>query len=234
MPSVATVTNLCCGVVACAFAVEGLAELGALMIVLAVLFDSVDGALARKLDVASDFGMELDSLADVISFGIAPAMLVGTLISAEFELFGWGLALLFPVCSAWRLARFNVESRSDLDSHADFSGLPTTGAGGAVAAVVLVHAGLAEHGMGVFINLLPCLMVLLAVLMLSRLPYRHIGPILSRMPLPMAMLWSAMLILGAIVWRYELVLAGVFWAYVLSGPAEAVKEKIMASHHARP
>ena len=219
---------------ACAFAVEGAGGLGALMIILAVLLDSVDGALARKLDVASDFGGQLDSLADVISFGVAPAIVVGTLLPGEFEFLGWGIVTLFPVCSAWRLARFNVQAQPAGMEHADFTGLPTTGAGGAAAAAVLVHLSLAEKGFMLGVSALPPFLVLLAFLMVSRFPYKHIGSLLSRLPLTVALAWFAVLMVAALLWHYEIIFAVVFWGYALSGPAATVGEKIMASHQAGP
>ncbi len=234
MPSLTTCTNLGAGVFACAFAVEGAVGLGALMIIVAVLLDSVDGALARRLDVASDFGGHLDSLADVISFGVAPAVVVGVLVPEEFEFLGWGLVTLFPVCSAWRLARFNVQSQPSGMEHADFTGLPTTGAGGAAAAAVLVHLSLADQGFTLGVSALPPFLLLLAFLMVSRFPYKHIGSLLSRIPLSIALMWCAVLMAAALLWHHEVIFAVVFWAYALSGPAATVGEKIMASHQAGP
>ena len=233
VPSFATLGNLCAGVFSCALAVEGAPGLSALLIVLAVLFDSVDGALARKLGVTSDFGGQLDSLADMVSFGVAPALLVGVMLPEELKLLGWGLVLVFPMCSAWRLARFNVRQVSD-GPHGDFTGLPTTGAGGAVAALVLVCLSLSEGGINLGLHLLPWLLLVLSFLMVSQFPYKHVGTVLALLPLPLKLLWSALLILAAVVWRYELVLTVVFWSYVFSGPAILMREKIIPSHQAQP
>jgi len=234
VPLLATLGNLWAGALSCVLAVEGIWELSALLIIFAVLFDSVDGALARRLKVTSDFGGQLDSLADMVSFGIAPALLVGAMIPEGFRGPGWALVLTFPVCSAWRLARFNVLHQGAEVAHADFDGLPTTGAGGAVAALVLTVVELSGDGAGAILHLLPWLLVVLSFLMVSQFPYRHVGTVIARLPLPVTLLWSALLILAAVVWRYELVLLVVFWSYVFSGPAILMREKIIPSHQVHP
>ncbi|MCK4374424.1 MAG: hypothetical protein KAX19_03815, partial [Candidatus Brocadiae bacterium] len=129
-----------------------------------------------------------------------------------------------------RLARFNVRHQTAGVVHADFDGLPTTGAGGAVAAWVLVGLGLSESGLSPSLLLLPWLLPILSLLMVSQFPYRHVGSVIARLPLPVTLLWSALLILAAVLWRYELVLLVVFWGYAFSGPAILMREKLIASH----
>jgi len=232
MPSVATLGNLVAGIMACGLAVEGYPVGAAFSIVLAVVLDYLDGSLARRLGVSSDFGRELDSLADMVSFGVAPAILVGSVMpeGPNFLWVRWTLIACFPLCAAWRLARFAVPKLGESCGHGAFSGLPSTGAGGAAAAAVLLYVGLAPEGYGAAVHLLPGLMVLLGFLMISEFPYTHMGTVVGRLPRPVAVCATLVLGLICMLWRYELVLGVLFWSYVLSGP---VADRLTALHHAR-
>ena len=155
LPTLLTLGNAACGFGAITFAAKVGPEsaagneffIAALLIFLAMLFDMLDGSAARWTQQTSDFGAELDSLCDVISFGIAPAFLMlqftradhtfGSQLTAPFaDLYHprllWVIGVLFVVCAVLRLARFNVETDED-DSHAFFSGLPSPAAAGTVA-----------------------------------------------------------------------------------------------------
>jgi len=232
LPSIATLANVAAGVVACAFAIEGRPDLGGLMILAAVLMDSFDGALARSLDVTSDFGAELDSLADVISFGVAPAVLVGSLLPEHDRDLGWALITVYPLCAAWRLARFNVAQSDAEEGHGDFVGLPSTGAGAATATAALIYVRSWEHGIPVPAMVLPCLMMLLGALMVSRIPYKHAGTIISRMNHAVAVICAAAFVAASLLWEYEFVFGALMWAYALSGPLATATHKIRAVHHA--
>jgi len=232
MPSVATLGNLVAGVLGCAFAVEGYPALSALMILVAVFLDCLDGSLARRLGVASEFGCELDSLADMVSFGVTPAVLVGSLMPEGPHLVWvrWALVACFPICAAWRLARFMARRRAERYPEGSFVGLPTTGAGGAVASAALVYLNLAPDGFEAGVHLLPGLMVVLGFLMVSEFPYLHVGTVLGRLPRPVALFSLVAVVLTCMFWHYELILGGLFWSYAFSGP---VADRLMALHHAR-
>ena len=113
-PTLATVGNLMCGFSALAAAGAGKFEHAAWLIIIAMLFDAADGRLARMTRTASEFGAELDSLADIVSFGVAPAFLAHYYtifrLPGLSEKFAWSASALFVICAALRLARFNVES----------------------------------------------------------------------------------------------------------------------------
>jgi CDP-diacylglycerol---serine O-phosphatidyltransferase len=149
LPSIFTVANLLCGYYAVLATLEGsVADMdnAAKAIGFAILFDSLDGRIARALGANSDFGREFDSLADVVSFGIAPAFLayawgVRNLPLSEagqvihiYQL-GWLVSFFFVVCCAWRLARFNVQGMASGGS-GFFVGMPTPAAAGMIAATV--------------------------------------------------------------------------------------------------
>jgi len=108
IPNLATVIALCLGLSAIRFALLGEFKFATVAILVAALFDAMDGRLARLLGAASDFGAELDSLSDFISFGVAPPVVIYILTLNEWSGFGWGLVLFFSVCMGLRLARFNT------------------------------------------------------------------------------------------------------------------------------
>lgn len=128
IPNVLTVINLFAGLVAILLAVAGQWALAAALIFGAALFDSLDARVARRLNVASEFGKQLDSLADLVSFGVAPAVVAYLINFAPLGWSGYVLAAVFAVCAAVRLARFNVSGVKGY-----FVGLPVTVAGPALA-----------------------------------------------------------------------------------------------------
>jgi len=128
----------------------------ALFIILAVLMDSADGKIARRLDTCSDIGKQLDSLCDLVSFGVAPAMLIYAQVLSVYPLIGLVAATLFIICGAYRLARFNVLNISEF-----FVGVPITFAGLITAILSLLQ----NHVSSLFVLFL---FLILAVLMVSR------------------------------------------------------------------
>jgi CDP-diacylglycerol---serine O-phosphatidyltransferase len=150
LPGILTVANLLLGYYAILATLDGsraALDNAAIAIGCAILFDSLDGRIARTLGVNSDFGKEFDSLADVVSFGIAPAFLayawgvrsvpIEELGSAAhiYQQLGWWISSIFVVCCAWRLARFNIHGMAPGGS-GYFVGMPTPAAAGMIAAVV--------------------------------------------------------------------------------------------------
>jgi CDP-diacylglycerol--serine O-phosphatidyltransferase len=177
-PTLATVGNIICGFAALAAAGGGNFERAAWLVIAAMLFDAADGRLARMTRTSSQFGAELDSLADVISFGVAPAFLIHNYtvfrIPGYSEKVAWVASGLFVVCAALRLARFNVETPLEAEAHKSFKGLPSPGAAGLMVSSVLF---LTEWGRAIpngLIAILPFMMMVSAVLMVTRVRYPHI------------------------------------------------------------
>jgi CDP-diacylglycerol--serine O-phosphatidyltransferase len=156
------------------------------LILLAMLFDAVDGQLARITRGVSDFGAQLDSLCDLVSFGLAPAILL-VKMCPEFAYLHrdaiWSIAAVFACCAALRLARFNVETDSD-DEHTMFAGLPTPAAAAAIGSFAILsytlrnEAAIIDHANFVLYDqwmqrLVPLFAVLISILMVSRIPYPH-------------------------------------------------------------
>lgn len=117
IPNVVTIFALIAGMTAIRFAIEGRWEAAVLAVLVAGVLDGLDGSIARLLKSTSKFGAELDSLSDVISFGVAPAMILYTWWLNNLGGNGWVLSLVFVVCQALRLARFNSHLESDNEPH---------------------------------------------------------------------------------------------------------------------
>ncbi|HET9555952.1 MAG TPA: CDP-diacylglycerol--serine O-phosphatidyltransferase, partial [Actinomycetota bacterium] len=166
LPSVFTIGNLFFGFAAVIRAVHHDYGTAAELIVVAGILDALDGRIARLTDTCSAFGAELDSLADLVSFGVAPAVLA----------YQWGLvphgqpflaAFAFVLAAALRLARFNVHSH-ETDGTC-FAGLPSPAAAGLVVSVVALHPASPVGGLAAF--LVPAVLVVAATLMVSPIPY---------------------------------------------------------------
>jgi len=137
IPSLFTTGNLICGFFSIILTFNGKYLEAAYLIILAHLLDGLDGYVARLTKSTSQFGVEFDSLADLISFGLAPAILVYYWALVPWKTWGSVAACLFVVCGALRLARFNVQIKSVEKSH--FVGLPTPAAAEMIVAIVLMY-----------------------------------------------------------------------------------------------
>lgn len=131
-----TFLNIVFGSTAILYTINGNYILSAILILAAVMMDGLDGKVARKLKTSSDLGKELDSLCDIVSFGVAPAVLLYTqVLASNYHFIGLAAFLLYIICGAYRLARFNVMNISQY-----FLGLPITIAGGLLALISLLAA----------------------------------------------------------------------------------------------
>ena len=132
-PNAVTVGALFCGFLACIYAATGQFQKAAIAIAIAIVLDGLDGRVARRLNASSKFGLEFDSLSDVISFGVAPGVLMYFwCFKSTADQFGVFLCFLYTLAAAGRLARFNINANETKS----FNGLPTPGAAGLVAASV--------------------------------------------------------------------------------------------------
>ena len=176
IPNVVTLTGLSLGVVSILLSIHGRYIDAAWFIVLCCLFDKLDGTVARLLDATSDIGLQLDSLSDLVTFGIAPGILVYchftySVFQAETvsPLFVWSLRVsvfALVIASAVRLARFNVTTTKVPEGY--FQGLPTTLCGGIIAVLALT---LEKYDVsGIALNAFPFYIILLSFLMVSRIP----------------------------------------------------------------
>ncbi len=130
-----TLGNLYCGFLSIGFAADGQYKNAAILILIGMMLDSMDGRAARMLKAETPLGKELDSLADIVTFGVAPSFLVYYTYFYQFGLVGFAVAGLFPLFGAYRLARFNVSTSTTSKDY--FVGVPITAAGGIVALLTL-------------------------------------------------------------------------------------------------
>lgn len=220
IPNILTVLALCAGLTAIRFALQEKWEPAVLAIVIAGVFDTLDGRLARLLGGATKFGAELDSLSDFISFGVAPAVLIYAWSLQHAKGIGWVLAMVFAVCSALRLARFNTKlGVSDMPRWAYnfFTGVPAPGGAGLVMLPMMLSF---QFGTGFFdlpaVNAV--VMAAIAVLMISRIPTYSFKQfkVPHRMVLPMLLLVGLMAALLITNLWMTLNLVGI--AYMISLP----------------
>ena len=140
IPNILTLLALCAGMTAIRFALEEHYRQAVVAIIVAGVFDGIDGRIARLLKGTSEFGAELDSLSDFVSFGVAPALLMYLWSVQSLASLGWMVALLFAICCGLRLARFNTQIGADLPPYAYnfFTGVPApAGAGLAIIPMLL-------------------------------------------------------------------------------------------------
>ncbi|NLK94443.1 MAG: CDP-diacylglycerol--serine O-phosphatidyltransferase [Clostridiales bacterium] len=137
IPNIFTFINLSCGIISLLYVFNEYYVAASIFILIAGLVDRYDGRIARYLQVSSELGKELDSLADLVSFGVAPSMLIFILFEfnelGPYGIFGIILLILFPICGAFRLARYNVSTFDGV-----FTGVPITIAGCALALFALI------------------------------------------------------------------------------------------------
>jgi CDP-diacylglycerol--serine O-phosphatidyltransferase len=191
-----------------------------LMIFFAGLFDMLDGRVARMTGTGSAFGVQLDSLVDIISFGVAPACLVYFWGLQPYDKVGLVVAGLLMLAGAFRLARFNVQA--DGKSHKWSQGLTITMGGGTVSSVVMWHAG---SGLGAPENpiLLVLFVVSVAFLEVSSVPYRTLKSLrLSPKTLAVGVVIGGVCLAVGAVYDISTVLVPLGMAHVLSGPLEGV------------
>ena len=175
VPSFFTLMNLFSGFLSILMVAEGKLFLGAWLIVLAGLFDALDGFMARLANATSDFGVELDSISDIVSFGVAPGFLIYTFALNELNVAGMLLSALPPLCGAIRLARYNVEAK--YSDPLFFKGLPIPVQAVMLSAFYLTFRNRLEWfewlNEGVISALIP-IIVLLSFLMVSTIPFDKI------------------------------------------------------------
>ena len=171
LPNTLTLINVCIGLTSIKFALDEKFELAIIAIIFASIFDALDGRVARMLKGTSLVGKELDSLADLISFGVAPAFIMYFWSLNNLGKFGWLLTMIYVVCVALRLARFNVNSNSEPSWKDEFfEGIPSP-AGGILILMPLILS-LSEINM-VKINyniVVPSFFILISFMLISKIP----------------------------------------------------------------
>lgn len=215
LPNLITAGGIFAGFYVIIAATAGQYERAAWFILLAAIFDGLDGKVARLTGTSSKFGVELDSLADVISFGVAPGVLLYLWALRPFGKLGWLAAFLYVICGALRLARFNVQVTT-VESRR-FIGMPIPAAACIVATCVLLFYELGGTGTIKMVSMV-FLVFLLAFLLVSNIKYISLkDPELFKRQ-PFVMLVVAIILLIVIVAKPKIMLFLIGIAYMLSGP----------------
>lgn len=232
LPNVMTAGNLFCGFAAVLKIIEAalvihdggtaatLYHESIAFILGACVFDLLDGRLARLGGHESAFGREFDSLADVVSFGVAPALLVYQMVLRDFERTGWLIAFVYLLCGALRLARFNCYAQSESDRPQDeFVGFPIPAAAGLIASLTLLMLWIDEGAreIGPWKFFLPALLLFLSFMMFSRVRYPSFKGLgwRTQRSLPRFLLIIVVLVFAAM--HYEWMPAVLFVGFLLYG-----------------
>jgi CDP-diacylglycerol--serine O-phosphatidyltransferase len=216
LPSLFTLGNMFCGFAAILVSIRGEYTLAAVFIGLSVVFDITDGAVARLVGAVTPFGLQFDSLADLVSFGLAPAVTAFTLFSQgrdEFDPLGWIACFLWVACAAIRLARFNTT----IDPTADkryFIGMPSPGAAGVVLASIFAFGDQMEGRSRLWV-LLP--VVVPALLMVSTVRFRSFRSLVSpKSGRPYGLIGVAVLLVVGFALRPEITGLVLAYGYLLA------------------
>ncbi len=215
LPGLLTTGNLLCGFYAIVLTLEGRHQWAALALFVGMILDMLDGKVARLTRTTTQFGVEFDSLADVVSFGVAPALLLYAWALAPLGRVGAGAAFLYVICGALRLARFNV--LTGVTDRRYFIGLPIPGAAGTVASMVLFFGSVQFNRAELFG--LACGTYLLAFLMISNIRYYSFKELNFAKRHAFGVLLVVVLGVLIVAADPQLFLFIAFGVYALSGPA---------------
>ncbi len=257
LPTLCTLGNLVCGFAAIPYASmpaefvgpwgwSGLTCAAALVFV-GMLLDTVDGSIARLTNSSSELGGQLDSLADVVTFGVAPAYLMLRLVTIDVGLpiigpeaddalakVVWAVGVVYLCCAALRLARFNVETGSTIERSDSFRGLPSPGAAGAVTSLILLHqhimAGrLGDEVLSIFargaVLGLPFVTLLAAFAMVSSIPYPHMANRYLAGSRSFAYIVRLVVVLALAMWFPQETLVVLFTSYLVAGPIGVLRSR---------
>tara|TARA_Y100000389_G_scaffold200222_1_gene240187 strand:- start:4391 stop:5182 length:792 start_codon:yes stop_codon:yes gene_type:complete len=171
LPNILTLGGVCLGISSIKFSIDGNYSLAVTLILFAAILDALDGRIARLIKGTSEFGKELDSLTDFVSFGIAPVFVLYFWDLNKYGKLGWAITLVYSVCCVLRLARFNLTKVEESQEWKNnfFEGIPSP-AGGLLILMPLIY-DLTNLNLGIAVkNLTPYLTVIVAVLLVSKIP----------------------------------------------------------------
>ncbi|MCU0588816.1 MAG: CDP-diacylglycerol--serine O-phosphatidyltransferase [Syntrophobacteraceae bacterium] len=224
VPNLFTTGNLMSGFFGIVSAINGNYQLAALAIFVSCVFDILDGQVARLTRATSRFGVEYDSLADLVAFGVAPSILMYLWALKPFGRMGWLAAFVFVACGALRLARFNVQVETSSKKY--FVGLPIPGAANMIATTVFFIEGwrvdFTPYGA-------PSLLVvtyLLGFLMVSTVPFYSFKDFEMIKAKPIPVLCGVLVLMSVIAIEPQLMLFSMCLTYVLAGPVLFVVQRV--------
>ena len=225
LPNILTLVGVCIGLTSIKFAFDGKFELSIIAVIVAGIIDGLDGRIARLIKGTSKVGKELDSLTDVISFGVAPAFIMYFWSMSQIGRLGWLISLIYVICVALRLARFNVSSGGE-SSWKDnfFEGIPSP-AGGVLVLLPLIYSFSEIQ----FFNpnykvVVPILFIAISVLLISKIPTYSFKKIVVPRSTTIFLLFTVVLYFG-------LLLIYTFNTIIISGAIYLLMIPISASHY---
>lgn len=231
LPNLFTTGALFSGFYAIVSGMHGKFEIAAVAIFVAMIFDGLDGRIARLTNTQSKFGAEYDSLSDMVSFGVAPALVMFSWSLNELGKFGWAVAFIYVACAALRLARFNTQIETADKNY--FSGLASPAAAAVVAGTVWVCAeegwvdGQLPIGMSMLAGILTAAV---GFLMISSIKYHSFKGLNLRGRVPFVVLLAVVVGFGIFMIGQERALLFGFLVYALSGPASIFYKKMRKQH----
>ncbi len=206
IPNIVTLFALCIGSTAIRYSLDFKFETAVSLIVIAAIIDGLDGRIARFLNLSSNFGAQLDSLADLVNFGIAPGVTIyiWSLSKIPYKGIGWAIVLFYIVCSAFRLARFNAgaagvhKEKSGPNMLSTFEGVPMPAA--AVLSMIPMMVSFCDYNIAIYSGAIAVYVIIVAVLMVSSIPTPSIKNItISRNNLPITIALFGALITAALL-----------------------------------
>ena len=225
LPNILTLIGVCIGLTSIKFAFDGKFELAVIAVIIAGVIDGLDGRIARLIKGTSKVGKELDSLTDVISFGVAPAFIMYFWALSEIGRLGWLISLIYVICVALRLARFNVASGGEpswKDNY--FEGIPSP-AGGVLVLMPLIYSFSEIQ----FFNpdyklVVPILFITISILLISKIPTYS----LKKIVVPRS---TTIFLLFVVVLYFGLLLIYTFNTIIISGALYLLMIHVSAGHY---
>ena len=232
LPNLFTIAGLFAGFYAIVSAVKGLFDLAAIAIFVAMIMDTLDGRVARLTNTQSAFGAELDSLSDIVCFGVAPALVVFSWSLSDLGKLGWLAAFIYVAAGALRLARFNTQIGTEDKRY--FQGLPIPSAAAIIASMVWLGTEYAIPGTGIAVLVGP-IVILTALLMVSNVRYHSFKGLDLKGRVPFVAILVIVLVFVGISLDPPKILFLGFFAYGLSGPVLTLwnlrKTKLLRKNH---
>jgi CDP-diacylglycerol--serine O-phosphatidyltransferase len=230
LPTLFTCGNMSFGFLSILTSFDGYFTRAAWFLVFAIACDMLDGRIARMTKTTSEFGVQMDSLSDLVSFGLAPSVMMYMLVLNTMGKIGIAIAILFVLCSALRLAKFNVMSQEGV-VHKTFVGLPTPASAGVIMSFVLSYELLDPSGqaltfktipllmrsMPIFFQAMPIVMIVLSFLMVSNVPYWSFKKIKLQSPKAMRLMLMIIVMVLLILVFPQNIFFILFSVYALSG-----------------
>ena len=200
LPNILTLIGVCIGLSSIKFALDSKYEIAIIAIIFAALIDGLDGRIARLIKGTSKVGKELDSLTDVISFGVAPAFIMYFWSLNNLGKFGWLLCLIYVVCVALRLARFNVHSNEEASWKDNFfEGVPSP-AGGILVLMPLIYSLSELKFLNINYNfIVPVFFILVSLLLISKVPTYSLKKIVVPRTMTIFLLFGIVLFFGLLL-----------------------------------